>query len=160
MVDILYVFFVTVPPEIKARGPEAELAYRKALLDGKLQVYRGRIMLVGQDRAGKTSLKNSLLGLPFNPREQSTIGVEVDPSMFEVDVEQTSEWKRLDGNTTLLSKFERYIARLVAENLTQATSQQQNAKSKESEGQARRLSEVKFAKKKRPLVYIRVPAES
>ena len=35
-------------------------------------------MLLGQDRAGKTSLKKSLLGLSFNPKQESTVGVEVD----------------------------------------------------------------------------------
>ena len=37
-------------------------------------------MLIGQDRAGKTSLKRSLIGLPFNPKEKSTAGIEVDSS--------------------------------------------------------------------------------
>ena len=36
-------------------------------------------MLIGQDRAGKTSLKKSFLGLPFDPEEESTDGIEVDP---------------------------------------------------------------------------------
>ena len=35
-------------------------------------------MLLGQDRAGKTSLRKSLLGLPFDPEQESTVGVEVD----------------------------------------------------------------------------------
>jgi len=43
-----------------------------------VKVYRGRIMLLGQDRAGKTSLRKSLLGLPFDPEQESTVGVEVD----------------------------------------------------------------------------------
>ena len=32
--------------------------YQKALRDGFVNVYRGRIFLIGQDRAGKTSLKS------------------------------------------------------------------------------------------------------
>ena len=35
-------------------------------------------MIVGQDRAGKTSLKKHLLGLPFDSQEPSTNGIEVD----------------------------------------------------------------------------------
>ncbi|XP_074621186.1 uncharacterized protein LOC141879794 isoform X5 [Acropora palmata] len=54
----------SVPAEIRGRG--------------KVKVYRGRIMLLGQDRAGKTSLRKSLLGLPFDPEQESTVGVEVD----------------------------------------------------------------------------------
>lgn len=34
-------------------------------------------MIVGQDRAGKTSLMKHLLGLPFDPREPSTVGIEM-----------------------------------------------------------------------------------
>ena len=56
-----------------------------------MSVYRGRILLVGQDRAGKTSLKKSLLGLPFNPKEQSTEGIEVDPSICEIEVDHVKK---------------------------------------------------------------------
>ena len=68
----------SVPAEIRDRGPEAERAFQKAMKSGKVKVYRGRIMLLGQDRAGKTSLRKSLLGLPFDPEQESTVGVEVD----------------------------------------------------------------------------------
>ena len=88
--------FLLVPSEIKARGPRATLAYENALKTGKVKVYRARIMLIGQDRAGKTSLKKSLLGLPFDPNEQSTEGIEVDPSKFDVDVDQVKNWQRTD----------------------------------------------------------------
>ena len=54
------------PPGILAQGNSARLIYEEALRDGFVNVYRGRIVLVGQDRAGKTSLKKTLLGLPFD----------------------------------------------------------------------------------------------
>ena len=41
-------------------------------------------MLIGQDRAGKTSLKKSLNGDCFDPEEDSTVGINVDPSYFKV----------------------------------------------------------------------------
>ena len=44
-------------------------------------------MLIGQDRSGKTSLKKSLQGLRFNPDENSTDGMNVDPSYFKVTTE-------------------------------------------------------------------------
>ena len=72
----------TAPVEIQAQGGVAKLLYEKALKEGSVNVYRGRILLVGQDRAGKTSLKKSLLGLPFNPKEPSTEGIQVDPSVL------------------------------------------------------------------------------
>ena len=59
-------------------------------------MYRARIMLIGQYRAGKTSLKKSLLGLPFDPNEQSTDGIEIDPWKFETDVDQVKNWQRTD----------------------------------------------------------------
>ena len=54
-------------------------AYNKALTEGKAYVKRVPIMLIGQDHSGKTSLKKSLIGKPFNPDEDSTIGIDVDP---------------------------------------------------------------------------------
>ena len=69
----------SIPAEIRRRGARAERAFQKAMQTGrKVKVYRGRIMLLGQDRAGKTSLRKSLLGLPFDPEQESTVGVEVD----------------------------------------------------------------------------------
>ena len=50
----------SVPSEIEARGPRAKLAYKNALKTGKVKVHRTRIMLIGQGRARKTSLKKSL----------------------------------------------------------------------------------------------------
>ena len=105
--------FVSVPSEINARGPEAKRAYENALRNGKVKVYRGRIMLIGQDRAGKTSLKKNLLGLPFDPQEQSTDGIEVDPSKFEYDIDQVKNWKRTDGKLGV-SHFVDDLAKMVA----------------------------------------------
>ena len=106
-----------IPPEIQARGPRAELAFQKALQNGRVQVFRGRIMILGQDRAGKTSLKKSLLGMPFNPEEESTVGVEVDPSKCEVDVDQVTNWQRTEHTKLGVSQFVEDIARIVAKDL-------------------------------------------
>ena len=91
-------FVSVVQSEIKARGPEAKFSYERALKTGHAKVYRARIILIGQDRAGKTSLKKSLLGMPFNPNEQSTDGIEIDPWKFEIDVDQVKNWQRTDEN--------------------------------------------------------------
>lgn len=50
------------PVEILARGPEAMSAYHIACQRGTKPVFRTRLMLVGQDGVGKTSLKNALTG--------------------------------------------------------------------------------------------------
>ena len=80
-------FLITAPPEILARGPSALEAYKKALAYGETSVKTFPLMLIGQHRAGKTSLKKSLKGICFDPEEHSTVGIEVDPSHFKVSTE-------------------------------------------------------------------------
>ena len=73
-------------------------------------------MLIGQDRAGKTSLKKSFLGLPFDPDEDSTDGIEVDPSKFEVHIDQVKNWKRTDEKLGV-SQFASKLAKMAARNI-------------------------------------------
>ena len=75
-------------------------------------------MLIGQDRAGKTSMKSSFLGLPFDSEKQSTDGIEIDLSKFEIDVDQVKSWKRTDDNLGV-SQFAHTLAGMVAEKLEQ-----------------------------------------
>ena len=109
-------FIVLVPSEIIARGPKAQNAYENALKTGKVNVYRARIMLIGQDRSGKTSLKKSFLGLPFDPDEDSTDGIEVDPSKFEVHIDQVKNWKRTDEKLGV-SQFASKLAKMAARSI-------------------------------------------
>ena len=105
------------PREILAQGHSARLVYEEALRDGFVNVYRGRIVLVGQDRAGKTSLKKTLLGLPFDFKEQSTGGIEIEPSKFEIEVEQIKNWTPSCANESSLSDCSEYttgVAKLLA----------------------------------------------
>ena len=121
-----------LPSEIRARGPKAMLAYENALKTGKVMVYRARIMLIGQDRTGKTSLKNSFLGLPFDPEQQSTDGIELDVSNFEVDVDQVSNWKRTDEKQGV-SKFVPNLVRMVAGKLEQEETEMDPAQNEKKE---------------------------
>ena len=87
-----------------------------------MDVYRGRILLIGQDRAGKTSLKKSLLGLPFDPKEQSTDGIEVEASTCEIEVEQVKNWHSTRENKPrLLECSKDNISRMVAWKLCDET---------------------------------------
>ena len=118
-------FFTTdagssLPAEIRARGPRAERAFQKALQTGTVKVYRGRIMLLGQDRAGKTSLKKSLLGLPFDPNQESTVGVEVDRSKYKLEVDEIENWTPSKRKERDVSEFEEEIARFIARDLTES----------------------------------------
>ena len=48
-----------------ARGPEAYQLYRQAISEGKKAIRRTRLMLVGQERVGKTSLMKTLINQKY-----------------------------------------------------------------------------------------------
>ena len=73
-------------------------------------------MLIGQGGAGKTSLKKSLLGLPFDPKEESAEGFKTDPTKFEISIEQAKNWKRTDEKFGV-SQFASDLAIMVAREL-------------------------------------------
>ena len=112
------------PPEIDLRGPRALEAYNKALTEGKTHVKRIPIMLIGQDRSGKTSLKKSLQGLQFNPNEDSTVGIDVDPSYFKVSTEIWKAGKKDQAadNEEMAPSFDHHVARVVLEHLREPES--------------------------------------
>ena len=115
--NIFHSFSATVPPEIMERGPEAQRAFLKAMWSGEVQVYRGRLMFIGQDRAGKTSLKKSLLAMPFDPQEDSTVGIEVDRSKFEVDGDHVMNWQLTEQKDLAVHEFNEDIAKMIATDL-------------------------------------------
>ena len=117
LIRIRVLLFSLAPLEIEARGEKAQLAYQSALKDGAVNVYRGRVLLIGQDRAGKTSLKKSLIGLPFNPKEKSTDGIEVDPSKFQLDVGEVRNWQPIDERKQGLLGCSRDVAQMVVEKM-------------------------------------------
>ena len=72
-------------------------------MEGKTCVKRLPVMFIGQERTGKTSLKKSLKGEAFNAGEDSTDGIEVDPSYFKVSAEI---WKTGEKNEEAESESE------------------------------------------------------
>ena len=109
-----------MPPEILARGPLALEAYKTALAEGRTFDKRVPIMLIGQDRSGKTSLKNSLRGKPFNSNEDSTVGIDVDPSHFKVSTEIWKAGKKDQGtNSETSDSYEHHAARLIVDHIRQ-----------------------------------------
>ena len=62
-------------------------------------------------------MKKSLIGLPFNPKENSTTGIEVDPSLFQVDVDEAQNWKPIDGSKQGLLGCSKAVAEVVVEKL-------------------------------------------
>ena len=117
--DYILLVFVA-PPEILARGKLALEAYNNALAEGNAFVKRVPLMLIGQDRSGKTSLKKSLKGIVFDPDEDSTRGIDVDQyRLFKVTTEIWMTGKKDEESTTDAEaiSFEHNAARLVAEKL-------------------------------------------
>ena len=100
----------------KVKSEKARQAYEDQM-ERKVNVFRGRIILVGQDRAGKTSLRKSLLGQKFDPKEISTVGVaEVVSAVVPKDKEQ-STWEKAEKDDTLNSRVNRELARNVVEQM-------------------------------------------
>ena len=87
----LFIKIDQAPLEIRSRGRRALTAHKKALSEGRRFIKRVPIMLIGQDRSGKTSLAKSLKGERFNPEEDSTVGIHIDPSHFNLS---TEIWKQ------------------------------------------------------------------
>ena len=119
----MFLAYTVVPKEINLRGPLAVEAYNKALNEGKTRFKGLPIMVIGQDRSGKTSLKNSMMGKPFNPDEDSTLGIDVGRSHFNVSTDICMPSENTVNNQTQNDfrdalSFEHNIARLVAEVLT------------------------------------------
>ncbi|XP_078346913.1 uncharacterized protein LOC144632189, partial [Oculina patagonica] len=123
LIDLIPFNSTLVPPEVLARGPLALEAYNKAIAEGKTFVKRVPAMLIGQDHSGKTSLKKSLMGKPFNPDEDSTVGIDADPSYFHVSTEVWKAGKKDQENDSEISiSYEQHAARLTVENLRQEKS--------------------------------------
>jgi internalin A len=62
--------------ELARQGTQAVLAYLRSLLDAEAR-YEAKLLLVGEARAGKTTLVARLRGEPFLPERSSTHGIEL-----------------------------------------------------------------------------------
>ena len=62
-------------------------------------------------------MKKSLIGLPFNPKEKSTDGIEVDPSKFQLDVDEVRNWKPIDKGKQVLLGCSKDVAQVVVEKM-------------------------------------------
>jgi polynucleotide 5'-kinase involved in rRNA processing len=78
---------VEIPAEIAKQGREAISAYNAALRGGKQHLNWTKLMFVGQERVGKSSLLRNLTSQSHNPKEVTTDGVDTC-------VIETSAWER------------------------------------------------------------------
>ena len=99
---------------MRARGDKAVAAYYRAIeTGGSTYDKRVKVLLVGQDRVGKTSVGKALRGEPFNEAELSTEGVQMIPAIKNAG---TGAWRNpsLLEHTTV---FDHKVAAKTAENL-------------------------------------------
>ena len=62
-------------------------------------------------------MKKSLIGLPFNSKEKSTDGIEVDPSKFQLDVDEVRNWQPIDERKQGLLGCLKDVAQVVVEKM-------------------------------------------
>ena len=62
-------------------------------------------------------MKKSLIGLPFDPKENSTEGIEVDPSIFQVDADEVKNWQPIHKSERGLLGCSKDVAQMVVKKL-------------------------------------------
>ncbi|KAL3855979.1 hypothetical protein ACJMK2_015176, partial [Sinanodonta woodiana] len=81
-----------IPTEVLNMDPKSIAMFKKALRDGKENVFNIRIMIVGPYDVGKTTLVKRLLGKDVNICErQSTEGIDIQKECCKVSL-TTGEW--------------------------------------------------------------------
>ena len=106
---------------MRARGGKALAAYHRALeAGGSTYDKRVKVLLVGQDRVGKTSLGKALRGEPFDETELSTDGVQMFPAVKNAG---TDAWRN-PASLEHTSLFDHKVAAKTAEDLLSKHSEQ------------------------------------
>ena len=113
-------------------------------------------MIIGQDRTGKTSLKNSLKGEKFNPKEQSTEGIETDPEYFKVS---TEIWRTGDNDKESEPFSGAYFEHHIARSVFAALKDVEKLQAKEETSQKQLLKEPSKRKPEASLKHSEVSAE-
>ncbi|XP_022809479.1 uncharacterized protein LOC111346462, partial [Stylophora pistillata] len=107
------IFGDVTPPYVLARGPFAFEVFQRALQSGKAFDKRTKILLIGQDRVGKTSLGKHLRGEKFKEDEPSTDGVEMTPAIKNASLQA---WKN-PASLDFTSAFDHKCAEVVTKEL-------------------------------------------
>ena len=105
---------------MQARGEKALAAFHRALeTGGSTYDKRVKILLVGQDRVGKTSLGKALRGEPFDEAECSTDGVQMIPAVMNAG---TGAWRN-PASVEHVTVYDHQVAAKTAENLLSTLSE-------------------------------------
>ena len=137
MKPILLLLSVWIPAVVRARGEKALAAYHRALeTGGSTYDKRVKVLLVGQDRVGKTSLGKALRGEPFDEAELSTEGVQMIPAIKNAG---TGAWRNptsIEHTTVFDHKVAAKTAEdLLTKHLQQPTKKQQRTVAPNKTGQ-------------------------
>ena len=109
-----------IPASVQARGEKALAAFHRALeTGGSTYDKRVKILLVGQDRVGKTSLGKALRGEHFDEAECSTDGVQMIPAVKNAG---TGAWTN-PASVEHTTVFDHKVAAKTAENLLNTPSE-------------------------------------
>ena len=109
-------WFEPMPSYVVARGPRAMAAYQRAKATGKTLDRRVKVLLIGQDRVGKTSVGRSLKGEQFRINETSTDGVQMHEPLKNPGVRPWKFSTMQQETTAYHHKCAEYIGReLLAE---------------------------------------------
>ena len=110
-----------IPASVPAREEKTRAAFHRALeTGGSTFDKRVKILLVGQDRVGKTSLGKALRGEPFDEDECSTDGVQMIPAVKNAG---TDAWKN-PASLEHTTVFDHKVAAETAKNLLSTNSEQ------------------------------------
>ena len=106
---------------MRARGDKALAAYRRVIeTGGSTYDKRVKVLLVGQDRVGKTSLGKALRGEPFDEAELSTYGVQM---ILAVKNAGTGAWRN-PASLEHTTVFDHKVAAETAKSLLSTHSEQ------------------------------------
>ena len=95
MVPLVFI----IPVEIEKRGPQAKKIYIETLREGRRKIPRCKLLILGQERTGKTSLYHQLVGKQFQKDLDPTRGIDNKIVDTVVDLRQLSieEWQEKDA---------------------------------------------------------------
>ena len=99
------------PPEILKRGPEAVRAFHKALREGRQKLLECKLVVLGEEWVGKTSLIRHMTGRLFEPNLNRTCGIENQciKTMIDKANIDTSKWITINENEQAMRDQEYFI---------------------------------------------------
>ncbi|HEX8072221.1 MAG TPA: COR domain-containing protein [Pyrinomonadaceae bacterium] len=81
-----------IPPEVLADPSDVKAIFAAlAGMTGGERLNEAKMLVVGDGKVGKSSVVEQLLGRPFNPRKETTLGVEINDEMKVVQSELKGE---------------------------------------------------------------------